>query len=156
MDHSGDTDSVVPVTATRFSIGHLNLTVKIPWYPWYAGRQVLVKTGKIYIRNRLKFLNDLCWFWCMLMFMNRLEDGLKCMKEWHLHQWEEQGMKFHWFSQEEHSCCSNPSWLINHCPNLEEMDWDLEFQSVKFGLDFIFWDIHWNSRIPIKFMGHAT
>ncbi|KAJ0965836.1 hypothetical protein J5N97_026974 [Dioscorea zingiberensis] len=37
---SGDTDSVVPVTATRFSIGHLNLTVKIPWYPWYTGRQV--------------------------------------------------------------------------------------------------------------------
>ncbi|KAI0511851.1 hypothetical protein KFK09_012485 [Dendrobium nobile] len=37
---SGDTDSVVPVTATRFSINHLNLTVQIPWYPWYTGRQV--------------------------------------------------------------------------------------------------------------------
>ncbi|OAY69363.1 Serine carboxypeptidase 24 [Ananas comosus] len=37
---SGDTDSVVPVTATRFSIGHLHLKVKIPWYPWYSGRQV--------------------------------------------------------------------------------------------------------------------
>ncbi|KAJ1698575.1 hypothetical protein LUZ63_007087 [Rhynchospora breviuscula] len=37
---SGDTDSVVPVTATRFSIGHLRLKVKIPWYPWYSGRQV--------------------------------------------------------------------------------------------------------------------
>ncbi|XP_072973915.1 serine carboxypeptidase 24-like isoform X1 [Typha angustifolia] len=37
---SGDTDSVVPVTATRFSIGRLRLNVKIPWYPWYAGRQV--------------------------------------------------------------------------------------------------------------------
>nr|XP_010942076.1 serine carboxypeptidase 24 isoform X2 [Elaeis guineensis] len=37
---SGDTDSVVPVTATRFSINHLNLTVNIPWYPWYIGRQV--------------------------------------------------------------------------------------------------------------------
>ncbi|CAL9176972.1 unnamed protein product [Musa hybrid cultivar] len=37
---SGDTDSVVPVTATRFSISHLGLRIKIPWYPWYSGRQV--------------------------------------------------------------------------------------------------------------------
>ncbi|KAG0472035.1 hypothetical protein HPP92_016581 [Vanilla planifolia] len=37
---SGDTDSVVPVTATRFCISHLNLTVQIPWYPWYSGKQV--------------------------------------------------------------------------------------------------------------------
>ncbi|KAL0784843.1 hypothetical protein Bca101_001088 [Brassica carinata] len=37
---SGDTDSVVPVTATRLSISHLNLTVKTRWYPWYSGNQV--------------------------------------------------------------------------------------------------------------------
>jgi serine carboxypeptidase-like clade 2 len=37
---SGDTDSVVPVTATRFSLNHLNLTVQTRWYPWYAGNQV--------------------------------------------------------------------------------------------------------------------
>ncbi|XP_042487070.1 serine carboxypeptidase 24 [Macadamia integrifolia] len=37
---SGDTDSVVPVTATRFSLNHLNLTVKTQWYPWYSGGQV--------------------------------------------------------------------------------------------------------------------
>ncbi|KAF7147596.1 hypothetical protein RHSIM_Rhsim03G0257500 [Rhododendron simsii] len=37
---SGDTDSVVPVTATRFSLSHLNLTVKTAWYPWYSGSQV--------------------------------------------------------------------------------------------------------------------
>ncbi|XP_057749444.1 serine carboxypeptidase 24 [Arachis stenosperma] len=38
---SGDTDSVVPVTATRFSLNHLNLTIKTPWYPWYSsGGQV--------------------------------------------------------------------------------------------------------------------
>ncbi|XP_020961989.1 serine carboxypeptidase 24 [Arachis ipaensis] len=38
---SGDTDSVVPVTATRFSLNHLNLTIKTPWYPWYSsGAQV--------------------------------------------------------------------------------------------------------------------
>ncbi|CAK9168863.1 unnamed protein product [Ilex paraguariensis] len=37
---SGDTDSVVPVTATRFSLSHLNLTIKTRWYPWYSGDQV--------------------------------------------------------------------------------------------------------------------
>uniref|UniRef100_A0A6N2MU62 Carboxypeptidase n=1 Tax=Salix viminalis TaxID=40686 RepID=A0A6N2MU62_SALVM len=37
---SGDTDSVVPVTATRFSLSHLNLPVKTRWYPWYSGDQV--------------------------------------------------------------------------------------------------------------------
>ncbi|KAJ9162956.1 hypothetical protein P3X46_022686 [Hevea brasiliensis] len=37
---SGDTDSVVPVTATRFSLSHLNLTVKTRWYPWYLDNQV--------------------------------------------------------------------------------------------------------------------
>ncbi|KAK7347607.1 hypothetical protein VNO80_22143 [Phaseolus coccineus] len=37
---SGDTDSVVPVTATRFSLNHLNLSMKTRWYPWYSGGQV--------------------------------------------------------------------------------------------------------------------
>lgn len=37
---SGDTDSVVPVTATRFSLNHLNLSIKTRWYPWYSGGQV--------------------------------------------------------------------------------------------------------------------
>ncbi|KAI3790384.1 hypothetical protein L2E82_03380 [Cichorium intybus] len=37
---SGDTDSVVPVTATRFSLSHLNLTVKTRWYPWYLKGEV--------------------------------------------------------------------------------------------------------------------
>ncbi|KAK4404337.1 Serine carboxypeptidase 24 [Sesamum angolense] len=34
---SGDTDAVVPVTATRLSLSHLNLKIKVPWYPWYSG-----------------------------------------------------------------------------------------------------------------------
>ncbi|GMN61842.1 hypothetical protein TIFTF001_030925 [Ficus carica] len=37
---SGDTDSVVPVTTTRFSLSHLNLPIKTRWYPWYARGQV--------------------------------------------------------------------------------------------------------------------
>ncbi|KAF4375968.1 hypothetical protein CsatB_021084 [Cannabis sativa] len=37
---SGDVDSVVPVTATRFSLARLKLSTKIPWYPWYVKKQV--------------------------------------------------------------------------------------------------------------------
>ncbi|XP_077222809.1 serine carboxypeptidase-like 25 [Tasmannia lanceolata] len=37
---SGDIDSVVPVTATRFSLAQLHLATKIPWYPWYVKKQV--------------------------------------------------------------------------------------------------------------------
>lgn len=37
---SGDVDSVVPVTATRYALGQLKLTTKIPWYPWYVKKQV--------------------------------------------------------------------------------------------------------------------
>ncbi|KMT17266.1 hypothetical protein BVRB_2g039660 [Beta vulgaris subsp. vulgaris] len=37
---SGDVDSVVPVTATRYSLAQLKLQIKIPWYPWYVKKQV--------------------------------------------------------------------------------------------------------------------
>ncbi|CAK9186011.1 unnamed protein product [Ilex paraguariensis] len=37
---SGDVDSVVPVTATRYSLANLKLATKIPWYPWYVKNQV--------------------------------------------------------------------------------------------------------------------
>ncbi|KAG0503152.1 hypothetical protein HPP92_003224 [Vanilla planifolia] len=33
---SGDTDAVVPVTATRRSLDALNLTTLVEWYPWYS------------------------------------------------------------------------------------------------------------------------
>lgn len=45
---SGDTDSVVPVTATRFSLSHLNLKIKTPWYPWYSGNQVTYKIHTLF------------------------------------------------------------------------------------------------------------
>ncbi|KAL0708880.1 hypothetical protein Bca4012_075306 [Brassica carinata] len=37
---SGDVDSVVPVTATRYSLARLSLSTKVPWYPWYVKKQV--------------------------------------------------------------------------------------------------------------------
>nr|CAD1839814.1 unnamed protein product [Ananas comosus var. bracteatus] len=37
---SGDTDSVVPLTATRYSLDALNLSTLISWYPWYDNGNV--------------------------------------------------------------------------------------------------------------------
>lgn len=37
---SGDTDSVVPLTATRYSIDALKLPTIINWYPWYDSGKV--------------------------------------------------------------------------------------------------------------------
>ncbi|CAL5370729.1 unnamed protein product [Camellia sinensis] len=37
---SGDVDSVVPVTATRYSLAQLKLSTKVSWYPWYVNKQV--------------------------------------------------------------------------------------------------------------------
>ncbi|XP_041007692.1 serine carboxypeptidase-like 25 [Juglans microcarpa x Juglans regia] len=37
---SGDVDSVVPVTATRYALAQLKLETTIPWYPWYVKKQV--------------------------------------------------------------------------------------------------------------------
>ncbi|KAK6136841.1 hypothetical protein DH2020_029436 [Rehmannia glutinosa] len=35
--YSGDVDSIIPVTSTRYSIAAMGLKVKKPWIPWYAG-----------------------------------------------------------------------------------------------------------------------
>lgn len=40
-DCSGDTDSVVPITATRYSLPKLQAPVKTPWYPWYIKEEVM-------------------------------------------------------------------------------------------------------------------
>ncbi|KAK6143531.1 hypothetical protein DH2020_023879 [Rehmannia glutinosa] len=38
--YHGDTDSVVPVTTTRYSMPKLGAPVKTPWYPWYNQGEV--------------------------------------------------------------------------------------------------------------------
>jgi len=37
---SGDADSVVPLTGTRYSIDALSLPTVTNWYPWYDGKEV--------------------------------------------------------------------------------------------------------------------
>ncbi|XP_074346166.1 serine carboxypeptidase 1-like [Apium graveolens] len=38
--YSGDTDSVVAVTTTRYAINYLQTSVKTKWYPWYTQAEV--------------------------------------------------------------------------------------------------------------------
>ncbi|CAK9876890.1 unnamed protein product [Sphagnum jensenii] len=38
--YSGDADSVVPVTSTRYSLDALKLPIVVPWYAWYHHQQV--------------------------------------------------------------------------------------------------------------------
>ncbi|KAL8541341.1 hypothetical protein ACS0TY_002552 [Phlomoides rotata] len=38
--YSGDTDSVVPITATKYSLDKIGAPVKTPWYPWYTQGEV--------------------------------------------------------------------------------------------------------------------
>ncbi|KAK4401623.1 Serine carboxypeptidase II-3 [Sesamum angolense] len=38
--YSGDTDGIIPVTTTRYSMPKLGAPVKTPWYPWYSQGEV--------------------------------------------------------------------------------------------------------------------
>lgn len=51
---SGDTDAIVPVTATRYSIDALKLPTIINWYPWYDSGKV----GTTSIINKTKLVNS--------------------------------------------------------------------------------------------------
>lgn len=39
-NYSGDTDSVLAVTTTRYAINKIKTAVKTPWYPWYFQGEV--------------------------------------------------------------------------------------------------------------------
>lgn len=41
---SGDTDAVVPITATRYSVDALKLETITNWYPWYDHGKVKIGT----------------------------------------------------------------------------------------------------------------
>jgi hypothetical protein len=37
---SGDFESVIPLTSTRYTVRDLNLSITEPWRPWTAGHEV--------------------------------------------------------------------------------------------------------------------
>lgn len=127
---SGDVDSVVPVTATRYSISQLKLTTKVPWYPWYVKNQVsfhLIQLHQFRMKGKKQktIIYDNGWLiwmqnlWICLWFWWRWEAGQRFMKGLPLQQWEEQGMKFHCSNQELLFSFSNHSSKGNPCQNLE-------------------------------------
>lgn len=77
---SGDVDSVVPVTATRYSLAQLKLTTKIPWYPWYVNKQVS-KLSPSCLFIQIEFTRT-CerlyqWFWSYLGKINNSLNWLR-------------------------------------------------------------------------------
>lgn len=50
---SGDTDAVVPVTATRYSIDALNLSTVTNWHPWYydSGKVSILKKFLVFAQT---------------------------------------------------------------------------------------------------------
>lgn len=57
--YSGDTDAVIPVTSTRYSIDALKLPTVSPWRAWYDDGQVIPSI----INNKpvWRFVGPTCW-----------------------------------------------------------------------------------------------
>ena len=54
---SGDTDAVVPISSTRYSIDALKLPTRTNWYPWYYNGRVSLNINALF----------LCFLHCYLM-----------------------------------------------------------------------------------------
>jgi hypothetical protein len=73
---SGDADSVVPLTATRYSIDALYLPTVTNWYPWYEDEEVSMQ------QTDGSFHFSLCYSHHSLipLILLRLVVGAKCIK----------------------------------------------------------------------------
>ncbi|CAN6470343.1 unnamed protein product [Victoria cruziana] len=74
---SGDTDAVVPVTATRYSIDALKLPTVTNWYPWYDNEKVsCIEVKHIELFGLLIHFYELS----PSSFSRRLVVGVRCTK----------------------------------------------------------------------------
>lgn len=77
--YSGDTDSVVPVTATRYSMDALKLPTLINWYPWYDSGKVSVENSYLeFPMLQPSSPSQLTFVLCTAF--DRLVDGVKYIK----------------------------------------------------------------------------
>lgn len=72
---SGDTDAVIPVTSTRYTIDALNLTTVSPWRPWYDDGQVNDCTIFLFLPT---FLNQIIAYSCFCFWI-KLIKSFKCI-----------------------------------------------------------------------------
>lgn len=67
---SGDTDAVIPVTSTRFSIDALKLPTVSPWRAWYDDGQVkhfsFFPPSSVVLNNKLKAHGLVIHLYCLL------------------------------------------------------------------------------------------
>lgn len=60
--HSGDTDAVVPLTATRYSIGALGLPTTTSWYPWYDDQEVsIIPSHSTLLQSNINRIIEMLW-----------------------------------------------------------------------------------------------
>lgn len=79
---SGDADSVVPLTATRYSIDALHLPTLTNWYPWYDNEEV---SQSNYYGNTSSFVTSIVfhnynYHVLMVQILFRSLDGVKSIR----------------------------------------------------------------------------
>jgi hypothetical protein len=79
---SGDTDAVVPITATRYSIDALKLPTLVNWHPWYDNGKVspfLFKYNS-HTWHRIAYSLQMSSKLNIFLYWFRLEDGARYTK----------------------------------------------------------------------------
>ena len=118
--YSGDTDSVVPLTATRYSIDALSLPTITKWYPWYYDEEVSL--GHHYIKTdspitlSAAYTNHVCNG--VDDHICRLVDGAKCTRVWRWWRSEVQGTRFPSTVHGRAWSSSSTSCETSPCPSL--------------------------------------
>lgn len=125
LSFSGDTDSVVPVTATRYSIDALKLPTVSKWYPWYDNGKVSSKPdhtiwccsqipqNQSYSDHFFFFFGFSVSFFAFLE--RRLVDGAKYTKAWLWWQSPGRGTRCPCISHDKPSSSSDPFWRTRQC-----------------------------------------
>ena len=145
---SGDTDAVIPLTSTRYSIDALGLPTTTSCYPWYDHKQVrfnnplklafLMRTSwvidgrfwtvvrRLSYPNRSRILYPKGWqltlclmFLLLWLVLNRLAGGVKCTRAWPWWPFVVQGMRSLSTDRDRHSYCFSTSCRGRPCRKME-------------------------------------
>jgi hypothetical protein len=117
---SGDADSVVPLTATRYSIDALHLPTLTNWYPWYDNEEV---SQSNYYGNTSSFVTSIVfhnynYHVLMVQILFRSLDGVKSIRVWHWWQSEGQAMRSPSIVHDKAWSSSSISYKISPCLGL--------------------------------------
>lgn len=109
--NSGDQDSVIPLTGSRFLVSRLakrlGLRTSVPYRVWFA-RQQVNKQHSLMVKKERRKHKLIHWVWCF-----RSAGGLRSMEMCCLlRQCEELRTRSHSHSLRDLLCCSRRSWTV--------------------------------------------